>query len=82
MKKPNWKAKFEAEYSRANFNAHAFHELMRHVTHASKVASGLHHAMERDSMGICLPPYMALAILANKQAAYDAYMAGIRQVVK
>jgi hypothetical protein len=78
----NYRKKYEAELARANRNAAAFHMLRRAVEHASSVASDLHHAMERDSMGICLPPYCRLAILANKQAANAAYMESIKEIVQ
>ena len=71
--------KCDAETMRANRNAAAFHALRRQVEHAARVASDLHHAMERDSMGICLPPYCKLAILANKQAVDAAYMTSIKE---
>lgn len=78
----NYKKKYEAERARANRNAAAFHLLSREVGYASKVASELHHSMERDSMGICLPPYCRLAIIANKQAANAAYMESIKHAVQ
>lgn len=78
----NYRKKYEAELARANRNAVSFHMLRRSVEHASKVAEELHHSMERDSMGICLPPYMKLAILANKQAVEAACMESIKEIVQ
>lgn len=78
----NYRKKYEAELARANRNAVAFHMLRRSVEHASTVAGELHHSMERDSMGICLPPYMKLAIVANKQAIGQAYMESIKEIVQ
>lgn len=75
----DYRKKYEAELARANRNAAAFHNLRRSVENASKVASDLSHSMRRDSMGICLPPYMALAILANEQAVGAAYMTSIKE---
>jgi len=78
----SYRKKYEAELARANRNAVAFHMLRRSVEHASTVAIELYHSMERDSMGISLPPYMKLAILANKQAVGAAYMESIREIVQ
>jgi hypothetical protein len=78
----NYRKLYEKELARANRNAVAFHMLRREVEHASKVASELHHSMERDSMGILLPPYARLAIIANKQAANAAYMVSIKETVQ
>lgn len=76
----NYKAKYEKEHARANTLASHLHHLARAVDHASDIANDLHHSMERDSMGICLPPYMKLAIIANKNAANEAYMTSIRAI--
>ena len=80
MSKPNYRAMYERAEARANALAAHLHHLARAVDHASDVANELHGSMNRDSMGISLPPYMKLAIIANKQAANEAYMTSIRAV--
>lgn len=78
MSKPDYKALYERQLARANTLAAHLHHLARAVDHANDVANELHGSMNRDSMGICLPPYMKLAIIATKQAANEAYMTSIR----
>lgn len=78
----NWKKKYEDELARANRNAVAFHQLARNVKYASDLAGELDDSIRRDCLGLHMPPYLKLAILAVKNSISDAYMQSIREAVK
>lgn len=75
----NYKGLYERERRRANVLMCHMLEMRSAAEHVSELSRELQSSIGRDSMGICLPPYVKLATVAVHQAASAAFMTSLRQ---